>query len=181
MNGERELIIAAQNGNEFACEKILNLYKNRIFSYVLRLVKNYDDAEEITFEVFIKFFSTIKTFDPAKPLVAWLFSIAHNLVIDFFRKNKIEYEYLDEKHVTAEHFIEKYEYQKKIKMLEDALQQLAPVDREILILFHKEELSYQEIGKIINLPISTIKIRLHRARKKLKMLLREKNHFVDTP
>ncbi|MEO0227700.1 MAG: RNA polymerase sigma factor [candidate division WOR-3 bacterium] len=168
MSEERELIEGAINGEEKACEKILNLYKGRIFSYILRMTKNYDDAEELTFETFIKFFKTIKSYDQSKPLSSWLFSIAHNLVIDFFRKNKIEYEYLDEHYVIAPDYIEK---EKKLRAIERALGNLAPIDREIVLFFHKEEKSYQEISEIMKLPISTIKTRLHRARKKLRKIM----------
>ncbi len=173
MHDDKQIIDDVAKGSESACTKILNLYKGRIFSYILRLVKNFDDAEELTFETFIKFFKTIKSYDISKTLSTWLFTIAHNLMIDFFRKNKIEYEYLDERHSTGESVTEKYEREKMLKLIDDALQQLAPVDREIIIIFHKEELSYEELSKIVNLPITTIKTRLHRARKKLRSLLAE--------
>ncbi len=171
MAEEKELIEKAIKGEESACQKIMNLYKGRIFSYVLRLVKNYDDAEEITFEAFIRCFKSLKSFDTSKSLSSYLFTIAHNLTIDFFRKQKIEYEYLDESYSASEDFREKFEAEKRLKELEIALGQLVPIDREIVILFHREELSYQEISYILKLPVSTIKTRLHRARKRLKKLL----------
>lgn len=173
MINEKELIKGIINGDERSSEKLLNLYKVKIFSYVLRLVKNYDDAEEITLEVFIKFFNKIKTFDTTKSISAWLFSIAHNLVIDFFRKNKIEYDYLDDRYLTTPDFIEKYINEKRMKMIEEALNHLSPLDRSIVILFHKEEYSYEKISEILKLPVSTIKTRLHRARKKLRTMLKK--------
>lgn len=171
MADEKELIEKAIKGEESACQKILNLYKGRIFSYIIRLVKNYDDAEELTFDTFIRFFKSLKSFDTSRSISSWLFTIAHNLVVDFFRRNTIEYEYLDEKYSTSDSLAERFEIGKRLKQLETALGQLAPIDREIVILFHREELSYQEISNIVKLPVSTIKTRLHRARKKLKKLL----------
>lgn len=171
MPEEKELIERAVNGEESAYLKILNLYKGRIFSYILRLVKNYDDAEELTFDTFIKFFKSLKSFDTSKSLSSWLFKIAHNLVVDFFRRNTIEYEYLDERYSISDNLAEKIEAQKRVERLEKALGQLIPIDREIIILFHREALSYQEISNILKLPVSTIKTRLHRARKRLKKLL----------
>jgi len=173
MSDENKIIEGAINGDENCCEKILNLYKTRIFSYILRIIKNYDDAEELTFETFIRFFKSIRSFDKTKPLSPFLLSIAHNLVIDFLRKNKIDYEYIDEMHTGSVDFVEKYKKDKRLQALEQALEKLAPIDREIIILFHKEELSYQEIGKILNLPLTTIKTRLHRARNRLKELLKK--------
>lgn len=168
MTDEKKLIEEIIRGEERSFDKILNLYKGRIFGYVLRLVKNYDDAEEITFDVFIKFYKTIRTFDTTKPIINFLFAIAHNLVIDFFRKNSIGYEYLDERHSTSDDFFERLEKEKRLNAIEKALQELNPIDREIVILFHKEELSYEEISKILNLPITTIKTRLHRARDRIR-------------
>ncbi|MGQ9818121.1 MAG: RNA polymerase sigma factor [bacterium] len=171
MAEEKELIERAVNGEESAYQKILNLYKGKIFSYIFRLVKNYDDAEELTFDTFIRFFKSLKSFDTSRSISSWLFTCAHNLVVDFFRRNKIEYEYLDEKYAVSDNLAEKFETAERLKQLETALGQLVPIDREIVILFHREELSYQEISDIIKLPVSTIKTRLHRARKKLKRLL----------
>jgi RNA polymerase sigma-70 factor (ECF subfamily) len=105
-----ELIEQALNNDEHACQKILNLYKGRIFSYVYRMVKNYHDAEDITFDTFIKCFKALGRFDTSKKFSTWLYTI----------------------------------------------------------LFHREEHSYQEISEILKIPITTIKTRLHRARKKLR-------------
>jgi len=168
-----KLITLAANGDESACQKILNLYKGRVFSYAYRLVKNYHDAEDITFDVFIRCFKSLDSFDINRPFSTWLFSIAHNLVIDFFRKNKQEYEYIDEKHAIADNFVQEFEKKRKFEKIEKALAKLPPLDREIVILFHKEEHSYQEISEILKIPVSTIKIRLHRARKRLQELIQE--------
>ncbi len=171
MSEEKEIIRSVLKGDEKSCEKILNLYKGRIFSYILRMVKNYDDAEELTLETFIKFFKSIKSYDPTRSLLSWLFTIAHNLVIDFFRRNKIVYEELDEKHLIDADVFEKYEKEQKLKEMERALQAISPIDRALVILFHRERLSYDEMSKILNQPVTTIKTRLHRARKRLRSLL----------
>ncbi len=173
MLGEKEIINNAINGDEQAFQKLLNLYKGRIFSYILRLIKNYDDAEDITIEVFIRCFKSLKHYDQSKPFSNWLFAIAHNLVMDFFRKNKIEYEYIDEMHSLTENLEEQYIKQRDLERIEAALSMLAPIDREIVILFHKEGHSYQEISEILGLPVTTIKTRLHRARKKLRELTKQ--------
>lgn len=166
-----ELIKGALLNNEQACRGIINIYKGKIFSYVFRIVRNYDDAEELTFETFIRCFKSLKSYDCAKPFSTWLFAIAHNLTIDFLRKNKQAYEYLDERHSVDDDFIKEYEKKKKIEKIEQALAKLVPVDREIVILFHKEEKSYQEISEILGIPVTTARTRLHRARKKLARLV----------
>lgn len=170
-----QLIQRALNNDENACQKILNLYKGRIFSYVYRMVKNYHDAEDITFDTFIKCFNGLSKFDTSKPFATWLFTIAHNVTMDFFRKSKQEYEYLDDRHAVADDFVQEYEKKKKIERIDKAIAKLPPIDREIVVLFHKEEHSYQEISEITDLPVTTIKTRLHRARKKLQTLVREQS------
>ena len=167
----RTLIQDACRGSEHACQKILNLYKGRIFSYIYRMVRNYHDAEDLTFDTFIKCFKSLSSFDVSRPFSTWLFTIAHNVTIDFFRKSKQEYEYLDERHAVYDDFVEEYEKKKKTEKIDRALAKIAPLDRELVILFHREEYSYQEISEILSIPISTIKTRLHRARKKLKDLV----------
>ncbi|OPX18390.1 hypothetical protein BXT86_01480 [candidate division WOR-3 bacterium 4484_100] len=168
----KDLIKRAIRDDEEACNRILNLYKGRIFSYVYRMVRNYHDAEDITFDVFIKCFKNLPKFDLSRPFIPWLFSIAHNQVIDFFRKHRIEYEYLDERQSTEDGPESRYEKKIIVEKVEKAIARLSPLDRELVILFHKEEHSYQEISEILNLPISTIKTRLHRARKRLRELIK---------
>jgi RNA polymerase sigma-70 factor (ECF subfamily) len=166
--GEIHLLIQkALSGDEGACQRILNLYKGRIFSYVYRMVRNYHDAEDITFDTFIRCFNALASFDTSKPFTTWLFTIAHNLTMDHFRKNKIELEYIDEFHASGDDLVGDYEKKKKIEKIELAMNRLPPADRELIILFHKEEHSYLEISEIMNMPVTTIKTRLHRARKKL--------------
>lgn len=166
-----QLIQKALHNDESACQKILNLYKGRIFSYVYRMVKNYHDAEDITFDTFIKCFNGLSSFNTAKPFATWLFTIAHNVTMDHFRKSKQEYEYLDERHADDYDFVQSIEKKRKMERIDKAIEKLLPIDREIVVLFHKEEYSYQEISEITNLPVTTIKTRLHRSRKKLQAMV----------
>jgi RNA polymerase sigma-70 factor (ECF subfamily) len=93
--------------------------------------------------------------------------------MDYFRKNKQQYEYFDERHASDEDLVQDYERKRKMEDIDRALLKLPPIDRELIILFHKEEYSYQEISEIVNVPITTIKTRLHRARKRLRLLVHE--------
>ncbi len=172
-NNIKGLIEEALAGNEKSCQKILNLYKGRIFSYVYRMVRNYHDAEDITFDTFIKCFKSLSSFDRTRSFSTWLFTIAHNVTIDFLRKNKQQYEYFDERHAAKDDFVKEYEKRKKMEKIEKALAILSPQERELIVLFHKEEYSYKEMSEILKIPISTIKIRLHRARKKLRGAVHE--------
>lgn len=167
------LIEKALKDDEHAYQKILNLYKGRIFSYVYRVVRNYHDAEDITFDTFIRCFRSLASFDRSRSFSTWLFTIAHNQTIDFLRKNKQEYEYLDERYGVRDDFVERYEQTRKMEKIDQALAKLPPLDRELVVLFHREEYSYQEISEILKIPVTTIKTRLHRARKRLRELVQE--------
>lgn len=167
---ETELIKKAQSGDEAGFKRLLNAYKGRIFSYSYRIVQNYQDAEEITFDTFIKCYKSLPGFDLSKPLAPYLFTIAHNTIMDFLRKNRQHYDHLEELHGVVNGLDKKMDQKRRLERVEVAMADLAPVDREIVILFHKEELSYQEISETLNLPVTTIKTRLHRAREKLRKL-----------
>ncbi len=176
---ESDIILRAVKGDERACEALLNSYKGRIFSYVYRTIRNYHDAEDVTLDTFVKCFKSLKTFDTKRPFATWLYTIAHNLTIDFLRKNKKHYEQIDERPIEEIEIADEkssrpaqnYDIQQKLNKVEQALGQLPPIDREIIILFHREEKSYQEISEILNLPETTIKTRLHRARLRLRELI----------
>jgi RNA polymerase sigma-70 factor (ECF subfamily) len=172
IENEGHLISRAIGGDEDAYRRLLNSYKGRIFSYVYRIVKNYHDAEEITFDTFVRCFKSLKSFDQTKTFSTWLYTIAHNLTVDFLRKNKQDYEYLDERYPAKTDIVEDYEKKQKLDKIDQALTDLAPIDREIVVLFHKEEKSYDEISGILKIPVSTIKTRLHRSRLKLRELLK---------
>ena len=175
VENESILIERALLGEEESYQKILNLYKARVFSFVYRLLKHFDDAEEITFETFINCFKSLNKYDRSKKFSTWLFTIAHNLAVDHLRKQKVSYEYIDEsrnyEQLQAD-IVKQYEKKQKVQKIELALAAMPPLDSELIILFHKEEMSYQEISEIVRLPVTTIKVRLHRARKKLKEMVK---------
>lgn len=175
---EIDIIARATQGDENAYNSLLNSYKPRIFSYVYRTIRNYHDAEDITLDTFVRCFKSLKSYDRNKKFSTWIYTIAHNLTIDFLRKNKRNYENLDTREIESmeiadpksERPPDEYEKQEKLGKIESAMSQLAPIDREIVILFHKEEKTYQEISNILKMPETTVKTRLHRARLKLKEL-----------
>jgi len=174
MENEADLISRALGGDEDAYRGLLDIYKGRIFSFVYRIVRNYDDTEDITFDTFIRCFKALSSFDRNRSFSTWLFSIAHNLTVDFLRKHKQEYELLDERLPSRDDLVQEYERSEQLGRIEEALVKLSLIDREIVIFFYKEEKSYKEIGEILNIPVTTIKTRLHRARKELRDLVREK-------
>ncbi len=173
---DRDLVRAALAGEARAFEVLLDRYKARIFSYVLRLVKNRADAEDLTQETFIKAFKGLASYDPSRPLISWLFRIAHNSVVDLSRKQRTTTVSLDadenppeieDGSLSLEAAAEKRSDEELVERL---LRALPEIYREVMILRHKEGLEVAEIARIAQVPVGTVKARLFRAREALQEL-----------
>jgi len=143
---------------------LVEKYSDRVFSYFIRFLGDRDEALNLTSEVFFKAFKGIKNFDENKEFFPWLIKIARNEGINFMRKNKV-YEEIETDKFTEENYFE------RDVMLEDALKKLNENDREILLLFYQQDLSYDEIANILNISLENVKVRIFRAKEKLRKLL----------
>lgn len=171
---DRSLVRRCLDGEEAACARVLDLYRDRVFNLLCRLTQNPSDAEDLAQEAFLKAFRNLDRYDPSRPLLSWLFAIAHNTAMDFHRARRPALVSLD----AAEEPLElpdrtpgvesAVEASFRGQAIELALSGLPPLYREILVLRHQEELGYEEIGRILGLPSGTVKNRLFRAREKLK-------------
>lgn len=173
---EAEIVKLAKHGDLAAFEKLLFCYEKSIYNYILRLVKQKEDAEDLTQKTFIKLYQSIKTADPDKKFKAWVYKIATNTVYDWFRKRKRSAEVLMENYDIAAETIPTDESYYKIDSmidLENALDQIKPCYKSILMLYYQDGLEYLEIADILNLPVNTVKTHLRRAKLALKDKLRE--------
>jgi RNA polymerase sigma-70 factor (ECF subfamily) len=180
-NGDLKIINLCLKGEGQNFEKLLNKYKLPVFNLIYRLVKNAADAEDLAQETFIKAFKNLNKYDSKYPFLTWLFRIAHNLTIDFFRANKkiiVSIDdpdkplHIEDKSPSVEHITER---NFDSDMLYKTLDKINPLYREVLLLRHKEELDYEEIANILDIPLGTVKIRLFRAREVLKQKLAHLN------
>ncbi|MCY3021700.1 MAG: sigma-70 family RNA polymerase sigma factor [Planctomycetota bacterium] len=151
-------------------------HENSIFTYVLRMVGSREDAEDITQEALFQAYRTWMQVDPeaAGGYVKWCYRIAHNLAIDTLRKKKprdVDDEEMeraaDARTLRPE---EIYEHRAQSSKIRECILAMDEKYREVLILRYQEEMSYEEIAKVLDLPVSTIETRIHRA----KRMLREK-------
>jgi RNA polymerase sigma-70 factor (ECF subfamily) len=134
------------------------------------MVQNPADAEDLAQESFLKAFKSLRSYDPSRPFLTWLFKITHNTTIDFLRAKKpqalsihdednpID---LEDSRESPEELLETASQKERVEKLLDSLPLLY---RQVLVLRHMEELDYREIGRIIGIPEGTVKIRLFRAR-----------------
>jgi RNA polymerase sigma factor (sigma-70 family) len=172
---DNEIISQVLAGDHQAYAGLVNRYQNYVFTLTLRMVKNREDAEEVAQDVFIKAFKYLADFRGASKFTTWLYTIVNNTCISFLRKKKLEIHSLDNEKVfeAAENRdsgmrANGVEQKSKLAMVTNAISMLNPDDAEVITLFYKAEQSLEEIATILNIETNTAKVRLHRARTRLK-------------
>lgn len=179
---EDEILVAQfQAGRADAFDDLMKRYKGQIYAYLLRSVKNYEDAEELTIEVFFKAYRALDTWKPQARFSTWLYKIAHNLSIDFHRakSRRPTYSLDDEEFVLDEPTAvdlwsnPEWEVEEKDRhrVIREAIDQLSPKQKDVFMLNRYQGLQIKEITEVLGMAEGTVKIHLHRAVKKLQTLL----------
>jgi RNA polymerase sigma-70 factor (ECF subfamily) len=169
---DEKLIKDILSGDTDAFADIVDRYKSRVFTMAYRMLSSREEAEDVSQETFIKIYRSLKTYDAGRTKFStWVYRITYNLCIDYLRKRKeaapLEEDILAASSGTPEEITEARD---SAVRLHQAVQNLPEEYRVPLMLFHFQGLSYQEICRVLNVPMSIVKNRLFRARK----LLREK-------
>lgn len=171
---DEQLIIDYLNGDKKTLELLVKRYLKPIYSFVCRYVGNAQDAEDITQEVFIKVWQNFKKFDQQKSFKTWIFAIAKNASIDFFRKKKTipfsVFEDKDGKNKLTETLTdpsplpdEIIEQADKRRLLNLAMERLSPQYRMVLFLRYNNHFTFREISESLEEPLNTVKSRHRRA------------------
>ncbi|HVF56360.1 MAG TPA: sigma-70 family RNA polymerase sigma factor [Pyrinomonadaceae bacterium] len=183
---DSELVVRAIDGREDGFEELVRRYQRPIVSYVYRMVGDYDMALDLTQEVFIKIYGSLERYRPEYKFSTWIYRIAHNAAIDHLRRaggNRTEdlkleaedggiYEKpLASGSLTPEQESERSERRAEI---ESVVVQLPPSYRELIVLRHAHDMSYDEIAEVTGLPLGTVKNRIFRAREAMRALLVER-------
>jgi RNA polymerase sigma-70 factor (ECF subfamily) len=179
-----ELVRKAKTGDGKAYDELTLMYKEVVFKIVHRMVHNRQEAEDLTQEAFIKAYNSITSFNEDYAFSTWLFKIATNNCIDFFRKRKLRTHSMDETIRYKDDEIQQ-EYadpdpdvereiiaDEKTKMIRKAIEELPEKYRIVIKLRHQEEKSYEDISELLDLPLGTVKARIFRAREMLNKSLR---------
>lgn len=169
------LIKVAREGDLAAFEQVMGLYERRVYGYVFRHVNNREDAEDITQDVFIKLYKKFPSYDPAQTFTTWLFTIATNTVYDFLRHKRGKQDLLiiddpDRPLETADPHNAYIPVEASIDV-EEALGKIKPTYRTVLLLFYRDQMTCEEIARVLKSPIGTIKTHLSRARRAMKDVL----------
>src|SRR5215471_15664028 len=182
VNLERELT-RLRSGDVEAVAALMERYQHRLYRYLLRLAKQPATAEDLFQQTWLRVMERIGSYDPERNFETWLFSVAHNLAIDYFRRYRPES--LDEplpSGQTREELLpgagpsalEKLLAGERAARLTAAMTELPVVYREVLSLRFEEEMKLDEIAAVLMVPLSTVKTRLHRGLKGLRQVLGKK-------
>lgn len=179
-NKEKELIKEISNGNTVAFSGLVDNYKDLVYTLSIRMLGNREDAEEVSQDVFIKVFTSLRNFKGDSKLSTWIYRIAYNACLDRLKKNKKERVRVEVDHLKSVAFsvmdnaLDTMVLEERTVLINSCLAKLPMEDATILTLFYFEEKNLLEMEKILDLSANTIKVRLFRARKKLAAIM-EKN------
>jgi RNA polymerase sigma factor (sigma-70 family) len=187
-----KLIDRATNENdEQAFADLMQRYKKPVYHMILKMVRNVDDAEDLTIEAFAKAFRNLKKFKKDYTFSTWLFRIATNNAIDFIRKKRLETmsldtSFQDDSGESVKIDVENNELNpmeetiksQKIELIRIFVDKLPPKYQRLVKLRYFDELSYEEIARELEAPLGTVKAQLHRARELLYDLVKGKEQHI---
>lgn len=169
----------AKRGSEEAFTLLVGRFERPVYSLLFRILRQADLAEDIAQEAFVKAWRALDRFDTSRKFSSWIFKIAHNSALDHLRKQGIDAVSLDAPigdgesplalpaDPRAEDPLARLEARDSGRALEQAIADLKPHYREILLLRFQQELSYEEIAEILDVPLGTVKIQIFRGRTEL--------------
>lgn len=169
------LIKRVQAGDVNAFSGLIDQHKNLVYSLVLRMVKNTQDAEEVAQDTFVKAFKSIKQFKGESKFSTWIYKIAYFSSINHLRKNKLLSSSIELSTIESEDssVLDELDKEDQKQYLNKALDYLRPIDRTLVSLFYLEELSIKEIEEITLLSKANVKVKLVRIRKQLNGILQK--------
>ena len=181
---DNEIISNVLAGDQQAYALLVSRYQNYVFTLALRFTRNREDAEEVSQDIFIKAYKALADFRGASKFSTWLYTIVNTSCITFLRKKKLQTHSLDNDQVfeladnqDSGMSANQVEQKSRIAMVNQAIQLLSGDDAEIITLFYKSEQTLEEIAQILGVEINTAKVRLHRARARLKEKMEK--HFAE--
>jgi RNA polymerase sigma factor (sigma-70 family) len=182
---------ATLEGDQAAFAELLSRYKKPVYHMVLKMVRNVDDAEDLTIEAFSKAFKNLARFKKDYTFSTWLFRIATNNAIDFIRKKKLNTfslntSFSDDNGDSVNIDVEDSELTpdeaaintQKIELVRMFVTKLPPKYQRLVKLRYFDELSYEEIAQTIEAPLGTVKAQLHRARELMYELVKNKKSHI---
>ncbi len=169
------LITQTLTGDQSAYAELVKRHQRFVFTLALRFAKNREDAEEIAQDCFIKAYRSLASFQQQSKFSTWLYSIAYTTAMTFLRKKRIDTDSIDDEQTiiqiedhAAAYDLNNAENRSRSFYLNQAIDQLLPDDAAIITLFYNGEQSLEEIGQTLGMEANTVKVKLFRARQRLK-------------
>ena len=168
------------DGDTNAFTVLVDRYKDLVYTLALRMMKNREEAEEVAQDTFIKMYKSLTKFKGDSKFSTWIYRVAYNTCLDRLKKNKRQQhtvaidEYTEHQVKTIDNALDKIETKEKQQAIKDCLELLPSEDSFLLTLYYFEELSLDEISKIVGLKPNNVKVKIFRSRKKLATILRDR-------
>ena len=154
---------------------LVKRHQRFVFTLALRFAKNREDAEEIAQDCFVKAYKALGTFKQTSKFSTWLYTITYTTAMTFLRKKRLDTlsisddeAFIQLENHTSGFMANSYEKKDSYKFLNEAITQLSIDDAAVITLFYQGEQSLEEIGATLGMAPNTIKVKLHRARQRLK-------------
>lgn len=180
---DRDLVADTVGGSEAGFEEIVRRYQKPISSYVYRILGNHEASLDVTQEVFIKVYNSLHRYSPEFKFSTWVYRIAHNAAIDHLRRNWLNVQSLETENADGTYQIQieatghspekNRELSEWRTVISNVVQLLPDAYRQLILLRHSNDLSYDEIAEVTGLPLGTVKNRLFRAREMMRNILIE--------
>ncbi|WP_035119598.1 RNA polymerase sigma factor SigW [Cohnella panacarvi] len=183
---ETRLARLARKGDQRAFAEIVDLYKDKLYHLAYRMTSNRQEAEDVVQETFLRVYKNLDRYDENQKFSTWIYRIATNLCIDRLRKRRAVYSLdaestdhdgldgysmmpSDERTPETELILTETQ-----KLIRDAIETLPVKYKSIMILRYLQDLSLQEISDVLDIPVTTVKTRVHRGREFLRKKLEHK-------
>jgi len=169
-----ELINQVLAGNQAAYAKLVKRHQRYVFTLALRFVKSRENAEEVAQDCFVKVYKSLAQFQQQSKFSTWLYTIVYTTSMTFLRKKKLDTYFIDDDAVfiqvknQTELKSNSTEQKSQTYYVNLAISKLLPDDAAILTLFYQGEQSLEEIAGVMKMETNTVKVKLHRARHRLK-------------
>ena len=176
------------DGDTNAFAVLVDRYKDLVYTLAMRMMKNREEAEEVAQDAFIKTYKSLDKFKGESKFSTWIYRVAYNTCLDRLKKNKRTQntvtidEYTEHQVKTIDNALDKIEASEKKEAIQQCIELLPSDDSFLLTLYYFEELSLEEIGKIVGLKPNNVKVKLFRSRKKLATILKERldNEIIES-
>ncbi|AXP81790.1 ECF RNA polymerase sigma factor SigW [Mariniflexile rhizosphaerae] len=168
------------NGDTNAFHILVDRYKDLVYSLSLRMLKNREEAEEVSQDTFVKVFKSLPRFKGDSKFSTWIYKIAYNTCLDRLKKNKKFYndvpidEFTEHQVRTIDDALENLEAKEREQAIQDCMSLLPNEDGFLLTLYYFEEQSLDDISKVMGLTPNNVKVKLFRSRKKLAAILKQR-------